>query len=295
MNFQEIRWDDIAWIDPLIRENQYKSSEYCFSNLYNWRKIYKTEVAQAHGLGIVRSKAAGGSYLYPFGKGEVLAAIEEMAGCSAQRGESFCMFGVPEEGAQQLKAAFPGRFVFQYDRAHCDYLYAAEKRRELKGKKLHAKRNHINKFKENNPDWEYQPITPENIELCRQLNQVWYGEKEEASSGLAEERQAVETALNHFWGEGLEGGLLLAGGKAVGYSFGQPLDEQVFIVHAEKAFAQVQGAYPMLNQQFALHHCGGCQYINREDDMGEEGLRKAKLSYYPDILLEKYIVRLKEE
>lgn len=296
MNFREIKWEDIHWIEPFIGENQYHSSEYCFSNLYNWRNIYKTQVAQTEGYGVVRSAAAGGSYLYPFGKGPVKPVIEAMLEDCSVRNSHFCMFGVPQQAAQQLEELFPGRFEFQYDRDHCDYLYTTQKLGELKGKKLHAKRSHINKFKSLYPDWQYQPITPENLPLCHQLNQQWYKEKKpESAVGLSNERHAVEQALEHFWGEGLQGGILWAGSQMAGYSFGKPLNDNVFIVHAEKAFPQIQGAYPMLNQQFVLHHCAGYQYVNREDDTGAEGLRKAKLSYYPDILLEKYIVRLKGE
>ena len=93
---------------------------------------------------------------------------------------------------------------------------------------------------------------------------------------------------------GLKGGVLKDEGRIVAFTVGEPLCEDTFVVHIEKAFPDVEGAYPMINQQFVQHECMEYQYVNREEDTGAEGLRKAKLSYRPVFLVEKGVVREKE-
>ena len=102
------------------------------------------------------------------------------------------------------------------------------------------------------------------------------------------DREPIERAFRHFDELGLMGGLLRLDGRVVAFSFGERTNEQVFVTHIEKAFADIPGAYPMINREMARRFCTDVPYINREDDVGVEGLRKAKLSYYPAILLENY-------
>ena len=162
----------------------------------------------------------------------------------------------------------------------------------LAGKKLHSKRNFINRFKaEQEGNWRYEPIDARNIGDAWRMNVEWCAEMgcgEDPS--LLEESCAVRNCFETFDALGLRGGLLRVGDRAVAFSMGRPLSSDTFIVHIEKAFASVAGAYPMINQQFAAHNCAEYRYVNREDDVGDEGLRKAKLSYRPAILLEKYLV-----
>ena len=94
---------------------------------------------------------------------------------------------------------------------------------------------------------------------------------------------------------GLKGGVLWAGGQVVAFTLGEELNQDMFVVHIEKALADIQGAYPMINQQFLIHEASQYSYVNREEDTGAEGLRKAKLSYYPAFLQEKGVVRRNEQ
>lgn len=111
-----------------------------------------------------------------------------------------------------------------------------------------------------------------------------------------EEICVSKNSLIYYKELGLVGGILRADGKIVGLSVGEAaVNPDTFVVHIEKAFPDVQGAYPMINQQFVLHEMEGFIYVNREEDMGEEGLRKAKMSYRPAFMLEKGFLRLKSE
>ena len=170
-----------------------------------------------------------------------------------------------------------------------DYIYKVSDLLELAGRKYQPKRNLISRFRNNN-EWTYEDIDNGNIAECVAMNEEWCqrnGCNDEGSLQL--EAGAVAAMLAHFCELGLCGGLLRVQGKVIAYTVGEPLSGDTFIVHIEKAFTEFQGAYQTINQQFLLHHAAGFQYVNLEDDAGDAGLRKAKLSYHPAFMQEKYI------
>jgi hypothetical protein len=129
----------------------------------------------------------------------------------------------------------------------------------------------------NNPDWVYEKITRENIGEAWKMNMEWCRRNGcEDTSSLQREACAVRSAFEHYFELELTGGLLRTQGKIVAFTFGSPVTKDTFDVHVEKAFADVQGAYPMINQQFVLNELGDFEYVNREEDLGDEGLRRAK-------------------
>ena len=183
---------------------------------------------------------------------------------------------------------FPGEFEIYSDRADADYVYTTEKLTSLKGKKLHGKRNHIARFMDDG-DWRYEPMTQQNIPECRRMAKEWASLRADKwNDDMEQEIGVLEVAFTNFNELGLTGGVLYKVDKMVAFTIGEALNEDTFVVHFEKAFPDLQGAYPMINQQFVLHAAQDFQYVNREEDTGDLGLRKAKLSYYPEILLKKY-------
>lgn len=297
VDFKRVALSDREWIEPLLMESGFQGSEYTFSNNYIYRKIYQIDVARMDGYYLVRSNkdARYRSYLYPAGSGDVKPVIEALIEDAREQGDVFRMHGVTKASAAQLEALFPDRFIIEEVRDNFDYIYESERLITLAGKKLHSKRNFINRFKkENENNWTYEAITSANLDECWDMNTRWcekYGCDDTES--LAEEACAVRNCFNNFDALGLSGGFLRVGNEIVAFTMGRPINHDTFIVHIEKAFSDVAGAYPMINQQFVSHAAAGYRYINREDDVGDEGLRKAKLSYKPDILLEKYAVTLK--
>lgn len=297
IDFKEIALSDKAWIDPLLKMADFRGSEYTFTNNFNYRKIYHIGVARMNDYYLVRSAKTPetASYLYPAGSGDIKPVIEALLEDARERGADFQMNGVPKAGVAMLETLFPDRFAFEETRDYFDYIYESEKLISLSGKKLHAKRNFINRFQaEHEGAWSFEEITPENIGECWEMNKAWCAEAgcgEDPS--LMEESCAVRNCFENFAAEGLSGGLLRVDGRVVAYTMGCPVNSDTFIIHIEKAFSSVAGAYPMINHEFAAHRCGDFKYINREDDVGDEGLRKAKLSYRPAMLEEKYTVTLK--
>lgn len=297
LNFKRIDLTDREWIEPLLAAGNFRGSEYAFSNNFIYRKIYRIDVAQMNHYYVVRSRyyEEKASYLYPAGSGDIVPTIEAMIDDANANGWLFQMHGVTNENVAMLESLFPGRFALEQTRDNFDYLYESEKLITLSGKKLHSKRNFINRFKqEHDGHWSYEAITPQNLDECWKMNEHWCELNGcDGSESLQEEACAVRNCFSNFTALGLIGGILRLNGEIIAYSMGRPLSSDTFIVHIEKAYSEIAGAYPMINQQFSEHNCTDFQYVNREDDVGDEGLRKAKLSYRPDILLEKTVVTLK--
>lgn len=188
--------------------------------------------------------------------------------------------------------AYPQLHVMPTDIAW-DYVYERESLATLKGKKLHGKRNHINKFLANYPDYEYRNLTPDMIEDCTALYEKWIAEREN-SKELMDERKSVQLALQNMQALGLTGGVIYVNGKLSAFTIGERIRDDVQLVHIEKADTDIDGLYPMINQQYVLHACQDVTYINREEDMGHAGMRKAKRSYHPAYMVEKYLLSLKD-
>ena len=199
--------------------------------------------------------------------------------------------GVFKEKRELLEQEFPGMFEFKEKRSEWDYLYSANLLATLPGKKFHGKRNHIARFQDGD-NWSYEAITQENIPACLEMYQDWLQENEERlDDSIVMEKKIVQETFQYFEELSLEGGLLRKDGRVIAFTVGEPLTSDTYIVHLEITFSSIHGAYPMINQQFVIHNMQGYQYVNREDDLGIEGLRKAKLSYQPEILLEKYVAK----
>lgn len=290
VKFHEITLEDKTWMDKCFAEDDRNACEYSFANNYMWRKVYQVEVAEICGCLVIRFTENGRyCWSYPVGSGDKKAAIEQLLLLCEQNKEKLTMSPLSEADRAQLLEWFPGRFLIEPDRDSFDYIYAREKLASLAGKKLHGKRNHIARFKDGG-EWSYEPMTEENMEECRTMTYSWIKMRSEKwSEEMEQEVMVLHEAFDHMKELGLVGGVLRRDGIIVAFSMGEPLNKDTFVVHFEKAYPDMQGAYPMINQQFVQNACEGYSYVNREDDTGDMGLRKAKLSYYPEILLKKYV------
>jgi len=295
LDFQDITIKDKEWIDPLLKLSPRGSLEYNFTTTFVWRNIYGFQAARMDDYFLLRAGTCNPSYLFPAGTGPLDPVIRALQEDARQAGVPLTFNTVLPDGKAMLEAFYPGKFAFEFWRDGADYLYETQALATLAGKKLGAKRNHIHRFLENNPDWQYEPLTQRNLNEARIMNTAWCIQNGCAEDmAISDEYCAVESAIRHFDELGLSGGLIRAGGKVIAFSIGDPLSDDTFIVHFEKAYSEIQGAYPMINQQFVLHHCMDYPFVNREEDAGVEGLRRAKLSYNPLRLVEKYTATLKE-
>lgn len=295
IEFRKPVLEDKTLIENYIHQQNSRSCECTFANIYLWHRFYKVEYAIVEDTLVFKTVGDNPSFVFPMGQKEhVKAAIDALMAYCDGIGKEYRMHIVTPEQFALLEEWYPDTFQIEYMRDSADYVYEAEKLRNLSGRKYHGKKNHVNKFKKVYPEWSYESISDENVEECFQMALKWRNENgcEDDEEKIAEICVTLN-ALRLFKELELRGGLLRADGEIVAFSIGEPVTPDTFVVHIEKAFADVPGAYPMINQQFVIHETEGFTYINREEDLGEEGLRQAKNSYHPVFLVEKGIVTRK--
>lgn len=193
---------------------------------------------------------------------------------------------------EALEEAYPSVFRTEFDRDGSDYVYEVRALASLSGKKYHKKKNHVNRFKKNY-EFSYEELTAENIPECIEMAEKWRNSRE-MNDSLRAEAKALERAFQYYEELGFTGGILRVEGRVAAFTFGEAVTEDTFVTHFEKALDDIPELYAVMNQQFAEHALGTYQYVNREEDLGVEGLRKAKTSYHPVFLVEKYRAELKE-
>ena len=292
--FVKITLEDKNWIDRIVRAADLRYADYCFTNMYVWQDYYSLcakRIGDRLGIRLCSNTADGSAvYSFPVGSGELYPAIEELRSDADTRGSRFVLRGIPKSEIKELKRLYPF-LEFSFRRNESDYVYSAERLASLVGKKLHAKRNHINRFIVEN-DWSYEPISADNLDEVIEMNSEWMEQNfEEKNESYNNEKKALSRTFANFDALGLEGGLLRSGKKVIAYTIGEKLSSDTYVLHFEKAFSHIRGSYPMINREnvkriLSIHP--EIVYINREEDLGLENLRKAKESYYPDFLAEKY-------
>lgn len=289
LNFKKPTIADREWIQRLYECSGYRGAEYTFANLYLWSYFYG-EVAEYQNHLCQRLTFKGmHQYIYPAGCGDKKAVLDRLWQDSREAGKPFVIRSLTRSTMAQLEMLYPGKFTYEETRNAFDYLYPIDTLCELAGKKYQAKRNHINRFVDANPNWHTEPVTADNLDICRAVAEKWYKSHVDSEA----DHRALEKALSHYDELCFEGIILYGEDGPVGFSMGNRISHDTFDVNFEKSFADIQGAYPLVNREFAryIHEKHPeIQYLNREDDMGLENLRKAKESYHP-ILLEKFIAK----
>lgn len=292
IDFKPITLEDKQWIQPLLNYSDYNSTEYSFTFSYLWREIFGYQVARINDYFILKAVREGYpcSYLFPAGKGDIKPVLDALIEDSQNCGAGLVFHTVLEDSKEILDSHFPGEFEYLEQTDFFDYVYLSENLINLTGKKFSGKRNHINRFKDNNPNWSFEEITSDNLDEVINMNEKWKNAHidQEDNRQFSREMDSVDMAIHDFEKLGLKGGLIRADGEVVAFSMGDPVSSDTYLIHIEKAFAHVQGAYPIINQEFARHFCSDYKYINREDAAGNPGLIRAKESYRPIYLLKKY-------
>ncbi len=282
--------------DSYFKNASILNSESTFTNLFMWQVPYNIRYAVIDGCLCVFSKHNDRpeSVNFPFGDGNAVSALEKIL-------DYFKLTGNPPKirlyGQYQkefVEKHFPDMFKFKTDIDASDYVYSIDDLINLPGSKYHAKRNHINKFK-TLYDFKYHRMAPDFREDCRLMFNRWCESKRDIIDNIDEQLAAVNRLLDNWENLDIVGGCITVDGQMVAFSFGEVLSrkESIVVIHLEHADVDFQGSFPMINQQFLEHEWNGFRFVNREEDMGLEGLRKAKKSYHPAFMTEKYIATLK--
>lgn len=298
LDFNPILLEHKDLYEPYLRCGSHRGCAYSFVNLYLWgrQKAALTE----NQLVIFSQFDRKSVYLFPCGCADPKAALEAVVQDAKERGIPCRLVGLSQDDCALLETLYPGQLKYHFDRDAFDYVYDINDLADLPGRKYQKKRNHLNRFRQQNPDHTLEPITAQNLPEVKALAEKWYTMRQAADphSDFHMERAALQKALQHMDALGLEGLLLRTAEGVVAMTLGSRLSQDTFDVHFEKALDSADGAYPAINNGFACYlrqKYPELLYLNREDDMGLEGLRKAKLSYNPHHMIEKSWAHLLED
>ena len=293
MEFKTLTLDCMESLKPYFKERCCRICDYTAGMTFLWRDYHGTQYSVQDGVLYLRINKPYEAFAPPLGAESSKAAYERIIEYCAAKKRPALICSVSAEVLEEIREMFP-RSIVCSDRAWSDYLYHANDIKDLAGRKFSGQRNHINRFKRENPDWSFERVTADNLHEAKAfIESLAHDNAKMESAAYAEANRKTLEALDNLELYGAFGGVLYANGKTVGVSVGETAGDTLF-VHVEKADTDYHGAYPMLVNQFAAMFAGdGIDYINREEDDGVEGLRVSKLSYHPAALLDKYEVELK--
>lgn len=289
--FHKITMADKERFDEALSGIYIEACDYVFANNIMWAECYHTEVAYLEECLIIKYSVNGEiMFAYPMSADRCkrINCVKRLIELCDKEKINLKFTLITEEIRKELLSEFGGIFETDAFRDGFDYVYERERLELLPGSKLAAKRNHIHRFNDKG-NWEYEVIDKNNIDECLKLEYAWIlSRPDEDKQSLICECEAIRFAFEHFEELGLSGGAIRQNGRIVAFSVGERLNKDTFVVHFEKADGSIQGAYQIINQQFAEHN-PEYKYFNREDDTGDLGLRKSKMSYHPDFMVKKYI------
>ena len=296
--FVKISIDQKNWLNEYLHRMDKRCCEYSYVNLFLWGR---KRVAELEGFLLLQAQYDRKTvYLYPVGEGDIKVVLDAIIHDAFVRGIPCCLSALTEADCRQVEALYPGAFQFYCDRDSYDYIYAIDDLADLRGRKFQKKRNHLNRFEQEHPDAQILPLDEQNLEAAHILAQKWYEERTalDPDGDYHLEKIALERAFAHYWELDMEGVVLMEQGSIMAFAVGSRLNGNTFDIHFEKALAASDATYAAINRGFARYlreKYPELRWLNREDDMGIEGLRKAKLSYNPDHMVEKCWARLWEE
>ncbi|MFY9198059.1 MAG: phosphatidylglycerol lysyltransferase domain-containing protein [Acutalibacteraceae bacterium] len=275
-------------IKEILSKTRQTTCEFCFGNIFMWAPVYGAEISMCEHFFVCRSTDEKPSYSVPKGDGDFTKCIGALHEEALSQGNNLELYAITEQEKEELEILMPGKFSFIESRHNFDYVYSVEELATLSGKKFHSKRNHISYFEKNN-NWSYEEINSNNMQECIEMNRKWEAQNiEKNPEGIGREEIAITRAFEHFEELELKGGAIRVDGEIIAYTMGERLNDNTFCTHIEKALSDVRGAYQIINREFARNTISEYEFVNREEDLGIEGLRKAKLSYNPVMLVKKY-------
>lgn len=284
--------NDGEWIRPIVYQADAMGSDLSFANIYLLRDKYNIEITNYKDFLIRRyhGKGTRDGYTFPTGSGNVQKALKEIEADASVRGETLRFSFVTENQREVLEQIYPGRFEYIDDLGDYDYIYSRQELAQLAGKSFHKKKNHVSKFTRQYPEFRYEELGKCNIEDAAVVEDGWYYDhlqSEDDSQKL--EYNSIKEAINYYEELNLSGGIIYVDGAAVAMTIGSRISANIIDVHFEKAIGEyaANGGYAAINNMYAKSQ-GNVEWLNREEDINIEGLRKAKQSYHPKILLKKY-------
>ena len=304
--FRELRIQDRERLQRSFERVSPETSDQNFTSLFMWRHNYNIQISQLNGCICLHCAPVEGEFFFPpVGHVGVLEAAETCLAFLKDQGKAPLLGRVPE-GTVKRHFADRMRFSVTEDRDSFDYVYTTEHLVTLSDRSYHGQRNHIRRFKHRHPDHLLEPVGPENTAECRELAEKWFANKQRILSerpGLSpealayeqalmeDERVAIKEVFAHFRELPVTGLAVRVGSHIRAFAVGEPLTKDTVVIHLEKADRDYHGLGQFICQAFCEYvWADDYRFINREEDLGFEGLRRAKLALGPHHLTKKYTV-----
>ena len=295
INLQKLTCKDKNLFDKFFGARYCENSAYTFTNFFMWRKMRDYRWAVEDDVLYIFSSDEKNFYSWqPICEQEKMhdAITKILLTAEKNRGDrQFKFITVEKIFADELKSYPHAKFNITTERDRFDYVYLAQDLINLSGRRFHGKKNHLNAFKKEFPDAKYLPITEKIIPMCREELNIWSEAHKRANpenNFVDYEQAAINEIFDHFDAFKIKGGAILIDGKIEAFTFGEKLNSDTAVIHVEKANKNIRGIYTAINQKFVENEWCDMIYVNREEDMGIDGLRRAKESYRPIKMIEKF-------
>lgn len=278
------------FISPFAADSM--SCEITPMTLLIWKNYYHQKIAFTDDMMFVSLGKNSDIFLLPFAK-DMEKAVNILKEYTKAENRPLIFLGAEGIRLNTFNSMFSEYFSQEESRDDFEYLYLTENLKNLSGKKYHSKRNHISAFSKK-CDWSYETLTLNNLPEVLKMADKWTEEMKKITTdslSIEVENAALKEYLPQMNFLKLRGGCIRVNDEIIAFTFGSPINDYVFDLHVEKALPEFRTAYSLINREFISNELSDFKYVNREDDMGLEGLRKAKLSYHPDILLKKYVIK----
>ena len=289
MQFFDIDISQKDIINDFFHAQRIEASDMLFGNLYIWHFSRTIKFVLIDDCLVVWTKFANEPYpfiFYPLGRGNRKGAIEKMKEYFLDNKMPFCIRSLEPYQSAELENLFPRSFEIAPNRDRFDYIYNISELISLSGRTLHKKKNHLNRFFKLYPNFCYERIDSANALEVLESYKLWF-ENGDKSEGLANEMLGIEASLRNFSALDMKGALIRIDGKIAAFSLAEQINEDSVVIHIEKGNTFYEGIFQAINQQFLKNDFAHLRFVNREEDLGIEGLRKAKMSYKPFRFIEK--------
>ena len=298
LDFKDVHLEHKQWVEEYMRRYADPSCQNSFHSLYCLKQKYGTVLCFHHDFLFLsrEHKNVDGyrAYMMPVGPGNPQEAIRLVLEDAHKRGMMAKFATVTEGSAAIINRIFPGNFDTVPDRDYFEYVYLSEKLANLPGSEFASKRQKVRRFWRDFGDRAVvKEITPNVIPEVATFQQRWLYQhnKRDDYRMLLEEDTAISVGLAHFRELALSGIILCIDGEIQGYAYGGKLADDTYNVYIEKCDIRLMNGYEILNMELIRRCAMSYTYINREEDVGIPGLRRAKLSYKPCMLVKKYILK----
>ncbi len=274
-----------------------EASDMLFGNLYIWHFSRDISYAILNDCLVIKTKFPNEKYpfiFYPLGLGDRQKTIKDVMDYFLSNNMKFAIKSLEPYQKYELEKNMPNIFDISPNRDRFDYIYNVSDLINLNGRKLHSKKNHLNKFLNLYPNFVYERIDSSNAIDVFESYVEWFNKNPNITDGLRNEFVGIESTLRNFNLLDMKGGVIKIDNKIAAFTLGEQINSNSVVIHIEKANTFYEGIYQAINQQFLCNEWNEMEFVNREEDLGIEGLRRAKMTYNPIRFVEKFEAVLKE-